>query len=362
MLSLKKTFSGVSSTTKEDRKFEEPQQNNDITHIGIDLGTVNTILYISGSGIVFNEPSVVAFDKDTKKIIAVGHDAKKMIGKAHDKVEVVRPLTHGAVSDKTAARAFLEHIILNSPRQDINKQKATVLICCHADLSAIERKALRELASSFGITDVLVEEEVKAGAIGMGVDIFRAIGTLVIDIGGGSTDIGVLSLGDLVVSRSIKIAGATFDNELIKYLKFKRNFEIGPSSAEELKIQLATVKNEIKDDKSATVSGRDLRHGLPGTITVKQTEVRDVLMKSFRTIVGEVFKVLEACPPEISSDIMDTGVCINGGGSMIDGVKEFFENELELPVMLSAEPLTSIAMGTKVLLKNRGNYLVKPYD
>ncbi len=362
MLSLKKAISGVSNNANTEKPFEEPQHNNDVTHIGIDLGTVNTILYISGSGIVFNEPSVVAFDKETEKIIAVGHAAKNMVGKTHDKVKVIRPLTHGAVSDKTAARAFLEYIITNSPRQNINKHKATVLICCHADLSAIERKALRELASSFGIQDVLVEEEVKAGAIGMGADIFRAVGTLVIDIGGGSTDIGVLSLGDLVVSRSIKIAGSTFDNELIKYLKFKRNFEIGPSSAEELKVKLATVRKELKEEKTADVSGRDLRHGLPGTVTVKQSEVRDVLMKSFRTIVGEVFKVLEACPPEISSDIMDTGVCINGGGSMIDGIKEFFEDELQLPVMLSAEPLTSIAMGTKVLLKNRGNYLVKPYD
>jgi len=360
MLSLKKAFASPGSANP--RQSDQPDRDNDVTHIGIDLGTVNTIVYISGSGIVFNEPSVVAFDIDTGNIIAVGNDAKNMIGKTHKRINVVRPLTHGAVSDKSAARQFLAHIIENAPRTNINKNRSTVLICCHADLSMIERKALRELASSFGIQDVLVEEEVKAGAIGMGIDIFRAIGTLVIDIGGGSTDIGVVSLGDLVVSRSIKIAGETFDNEIAKYLKFKRNFEIGPSTAEMLKIELATVKQEITNEKSATVSGRDLSHGLPSTITVKQSEIRDVLMKSFRTIVGEVFKVLESCPPEISADIMDTGVCINGGGSMIEGVKEYFEEELQLPVILSNEPLTSIATGTKVLLKNRGNYLVKPYD
>ncbi len=359
MLNFKQALAGA---RREAIPHDEPHEKNKITHIGIDLGTVNTIVYISGSGIVFNEPSVVAFDTKTKDIIAVGHAAKNMIGKTHSKIKVIRPLTHGAVSDKTAARAFLETIINSSIRGEISKSRATVLICCHADLSTIERKALKELASSFGINDVLVEEEVKAGAIGMGIDIFKATGTLVIDIGGGSTDIGVLSLGDLVVSQSIKLAGETFDNEIVKFMKFKKNFEIGPSTAEEVKKQLATLKKELPNDITMDVMGRDLKHGLPSTITVKQSEIRDVLNKSFNVIVGEVFKVLESCPPEISSDIIDDGVHINGGGSLIDGVKEFFEEALGLPVTLSTQPLQSIAMGTKVLLKNRGNYLIKPYD
>lgn len=331
--------------------------------IGIDLGTVNTLVYVSSRGIIFNEPSVIAFDTESGNTIAVGHEAKAMVGKTHDRVRVIKPLSQGAISDKKSAMAFLGYIIETIAQ--INKSNckdSTILICCHSDLSQIERNALRDLALSFGVNDVLVEEEVKAGAVGAGIDIFRAEGAMVIDIGGGSTDIGVLALGDLVASRSIKVAGNFFDTEITKYIKMKHNFEIGPTTAERIKLNLISVREVLEDEKTMDIAGRDLRTGLPSQITIKQSEVRDVVRKIFYTICGEVLKVLEQTPPEISSDIINNGIVLNGGGALIDGAKEFFEEELHLDVKLSADPLTAIVQGTIELLKNRGNYLVRPHD
>ncbi len=347
---------------KPQPEMQEPDTDNEITHIGIDLGTVNTVVYISGKGLVFNEPSTVAFDAESGSIIAAGYRANAMIGKAHDKIRVVRQLVHGAVSDSTAAKAFLKHIITTHYPETALKHRTTLLVCCHANLSKVERKALKDLAKSIGIEDVLVENEIKAGAAGMDIDYYKPGGTLIADIGGGSTDIGVLSLGDLVVNRSTKTAGNCFDREIMNYLKFKRNFEIGPATAEKLKIELATLRSEISSDKFTMIAGRNIKNGLPGTIKVKQTEIRDVLVKSFRTVVEEIYKVLEVCPPEISSEILDEGIYVNGGGSKIDGLKEFLEERLQLPVTLSKDPLNSIALGTKVLLKNRGNYRVNPFN
>jgi len=338
-------------------------KKNGRLQIGIDLGTVNTLLYVGGRGIVFNEPSVIAFDIDTGNIIAVGHQAKRMIGKTHSKVKVVRPLNQGAISDKKAASSYLGFILRNSiSSRKIDPNNTTILICCHSDLSSIERRALRDLAHDFGIKDVLVEEEIKAGAIGAGIDIFRASGTMVIDIGGGSTDIGVLALGDLVVSQSIKVAGNLFDHEIVKFFKLYRNFEIGYMTAEQIKLELATLNPRIKKGKTIDVAGRDLKTGLPGIVSTNQGEIRDILQRVFENIVSNVFKVLEETPPEISSDILDNGIILNGGGSLIDGVQQFFEERLNLPVRVAKDPLSSIAQGTKDLLHNRGNYLIKPND
>lgn len=331
--------------------------------VGIDLGTVNTLVYVSGRGIIFNEPSVIAFDEKTKKVIAIGNEAKAMVGKTHEKVKVVKPLSDGVISDKEASRAYMGYIIENIVKfEGIDKKNSTVLICCHSDLSTIERDALKDLAQSFGIDDVLVEEEVKAGAIGAGLDIFSANGSMIIDIGGGSTDIGVLALGDLVGSRSIKVAGNHFDIEIQKYVKLKHNYEIGISTAEKIKLNLATLEANLPEEKELTIAGRNLQTGLPSRLVIRQSEIRDLLLKSFNNIVGEVIKVLEQTPPEISADIIENGIVVNGGGALIKGVKEFFEEQLMMDISISSEPLTAIASGTKVLLRNRGNYLVKPHD
>ncbi len=333
-------------------------------NIGIDLGTANTLVYSSGRGVIFNEPSVVAFDIASGEIIAVGNAAKDMLGKTHDKIKVVRPIEQGVIADKDSTIKMLEYIFEHHLMQfeDFNPKNTCVLICCHSDLSTVERKALRDIIVDFGINDVFVQEEVKAGAIGAGIDIYTPEGSMIIDIGGGSTDIGVLALGDIVVSKSIKMAGNHFDEEIKKYVKKKHNFEIGLLTAEQIKIALCTLRDDLKEDKEMTIAGRDLQRGLPSRITIKQSEVRDVLKHCFAAIASQILKVLEVTPPEIAADIIETGIVLNGGGALIDGLAEYLEDLCQLKVRISPEPLTAIVKGTKDLLKNRGDYLVAPSD
>lgn len=333
-------------------------------YIGIDLGSSNTLVYSSGRGIIFNQPTVVAFDIQSDKIIAIGNEAKEMLGKNHDKIRVVRPIEQGVIADKDSTIKMLEYIFEHHLLQfeNVRPKNSTVLICCHSDLSSIERKALQDIVVDFGIQDVFVQEEVKAGAIGAGIDIYTPEGSMVIDIGGGSTDIGVLALGDIVVSKSIKMAGNHFDDEIRKFIKKKHNFEIGVLTAEQVKIELATLRDDLKEDKELSVAGRDLKRGLPSRITVKQSEVRDVLKRCFNTIASQILKVLEITPPEIAADIIESGIVLNGGGAQIDGLSEYLESLCLLDVTVSPEPLTAIVKGTKELLKNRGDYLVAPSD
>jgi len=333
-------------------------------NIGIDLGTSNTLVYSSGRGVIFNEPTVVAFDIETDKIIAVGREAKDMLGKTHEKIRVVRPINQGVIADKDTTIRMLEYIIENHLMnfENFRPKNTVVLICCHSDLSNIERKALQDIIINFGIHDVFVQEEVKAGAIGAGIDIYTPEGAMIIDVGGGSTDIGVLALGDIVVSNSIKMAGNHFDEEIRKFVKKKHNFEIGILTAEQVKIALSTLKDDLQDEKEITVAGRDLKRGLPSRVVVKQSEVRDVLKRCFNTIASQILKVLEITPPEIAADIIEAGIVLNGGGAQIEGLSEYLEDLCQLEVRVSPEPLTAIVKGTKELLKNRGDYLIAPSD
>lgn len=337
---------------------------SDKIQIGIDLGSSNTLVYASGRGIIFNEPTVIAFDIESNDIIAIGQEAKDMLGKTHDKIRVVRPIEQGVIADKDSTIRMLEYIFDNYLLQfnNVNPKNAVVLVCCHSDLSNIERKALQDIIYSFGIKDVFVQEEVKSGAIGAGVDIYNALGSMIIDIGGGSTDIGVLALGDIVVSNSIKVAGDHFDAEIMKYIKKKHNFEIGVLTAEQIKIALATLRDDLPVEKEFVAAGRDLKRGLPSRITIKQSEIRDVLRRSFNNIASQILKVLEVTPPEIAADIIETGIVLNGGGAQIDGLSEYLESLCLLEVRVSPEPLTAVVKGTRELLKNRGDYLVAPSD
>lgn len=335
-----------------------------VINIGIDLGTTNTLVYSSGRGVVFNEPSVIAFDIDTDDIIAIGNSAKVMLGKQHDKIRVVRPIEQGVVADKDSTVRMLEYIFKHHILQfeNFNLKNSVVLICCHSELSSIERQALKDIIVKFGVQKVIVQEEVKAGAIGSGIDIYKPTGSMIIDIGGGSTDVGVLALGDIVISKSIKIAGNHFDDEIRKYIKKKYNFEIGFNSVEIVKIKLATLRDDLPEEKTVSVSGRDMKNGLPSRIVIKQSEVRDVLKNSFKAIANVILKVLEVTPPEIASDIIEGGVILNGGGASIDGLCQYLEELTQLKMRISPEPLTSIIQGTKVLLKNMGDYLAAPND
>ena len=331
--------------------------------IGIDLGTANTLVYIAKQGIVFNEPSYVAYDRATKKCIACGHSAKMMMGKTHDKIRVVKPLEGGVVADLDATKSLLEYIFSKLDRvDDIDWKNSTILLCCPSEITVVERAALINLAHDLGIVDVFIEQEVKAGAIGAGCDIYTTEGSMIVDIGGGSTDIGVLSCGDLVVWDSIRVAGRYFDSEIAKYIKQHYNLLIGDRTAERVKFELATLAPITGEEKVCQASGRHLSQGQPATITNTQGEVREIMIRAFERIKHTILATLEKTPPELSADILHRGIVVNGGGGCIDGVKEYFESELHLPCTISANCLTSIAEGTKYLLKNRGNYLQRPVE
>lgn len=330
--------------------------------IGVDLGTANILVYINGNGIVFNQPSVVAFDRATKECIAIGKQASAMLGKEHSHIRVVRPLEGGAIADLEATEVYLRYVFTKLETINIDLKNSTLLICCPSEISDIERQALLELAYSLGVKDAFVEQELKAGAIGAGIDIFSAKGAMVIDIGGGTTDIGILSLGDIVVNDSTKVAGNHIDKEITKYVKYKYGMLIGTSTAEQIKIKLGTLSADLQDDEEHVFAGRNINNGLPSRFTIKKSEVRDIFVREFQSIVNTIVKVLQQTPPEISSDIFEDGVIINGGGALIEGVKDYFEKALNLKVKIATNQLTSIVEGTKILLINRGNYLVKPSD
>lgn len=330
--------------------------------IGVDLGTANTLVYVRNRGIVYNEPSIVAFDKATNKVIAIGHEANEMLGKEHVKIQVVKPLEGGVIADYTGTKVILETVINNLKDTNVDVKKSTLLICCPSEMTTSERKALRDLGQELKINDVFVEQEIKAGAIGAGIDIFKAQGSMVIDVGGGSTDIGVLSLGDLVAWDSVRVAGSHMDQEITKYVKYKYNMEIGAKTAEKIKLNLGTLREEIVEDIEYTYAGRSMTTNLPSRSKIKQSEVRAILVKAFDAIIDRVLRLFHNLQPELAADIFEHGIVINGGGALIDGVKEFFEARTGLKVAISEHPLTSIAEGSKHLLTNRGNYLVKPVD
>jgi rod shape-determining protein MreB and related proteins len=328
--------------------------------IGIDLGTTNLLVYIEGHGIIFNEPSVVAFDIETGEVIAGGEDAFSMIGKTHKKIRVSRPLREGVISDMDAAKALLKYVFQRVQNvRDFKNSKC--LICCPSEVTQIEREAMRELAIQMGITDVFIEEEIKSGAIGSGIDIYSANAAMIIDIGGGTTDVGVLSLGDVVLSQSIRVAGNYIDQEIIKYVHKTHNLVIGQKTAEKAKVEIATLLDE-EEERFTRISGRDLVTGLPSATKLSSKEIRKLLLPIFDEIVNVVYSVLEQTPPELSADIVDNGIIVNGGGALIPGIVEYIEEMVHLPVKIANNPLTAVVEGTKVLLKNRGSYLINPTD
>lgn len=329
--------------------------------IGIDLGTANLLVFVEGEGIIFNEPSVIAMEYHTNEVIAIGYNAAKMIGRGHRGIKIVSPLNQGVISDMDAAKKLIEIAIRKAETMDIALKASTVLICCPSEVTMIERDAMVDLAHNLGVNDVFIEEEVKAGGIGAGLDIYSSQGSLVIDIGGGSTDIGVLSLGDIVVSESIRVAGNYLDQEIINHLQYNHGLLIGKKTAQRIKEQVGTLR-AVVPGITTHANGRDLVTGLPRKIQVSQEEIRDVLVEPFKAIANTVLKVLQNTPAELSADIIVSGMLINGGCALIDGVDEFLENEIGLEAHIAKNPLTAIVEGTKVLLQNRGNYYVKPVD
>lgn len=318
--------------------------------IGIDLGTANVLIYVKGQGIVLNEPSVVAIDSDTKKPLAVGREARDMLGRTPGKVHAIRPMKDGVIADFETTEIMLNHFIHKINGKGIFA-KPRILICCPSNITQVEKNAIKEAAERTGARKVFLEEEPKVAAVGAGMDISRPSGNMVIDIGGGTTDIAVLSLGGIVNSSSIKIAGNAFDNDIMKYIRDKYKLLIGDRTAEEIKLTIGNVFPDSLKEKME-VRGRDLVTGLPHTITICSEEIEEALRESAYIIVHTAKNVLEQTPPELSADIIDKGIVVTGGGALIKGFDQLLSHELKVPVFIAESPLTCVAEGTGVLLDN----------
>ena len=318
--------------------------------IGIDLGTANVLIFVKGQGIVLNEPSVVAIDSETKKPLAVGVEAREMLGRTPGSVQAIRPMKDGVIADFEITEVMLDYFLKKVNGKTLFT-KPRILICCPSNITQVEKNAIKEAAERTGAKRVYIEEEPKVAATGAGLNISAPSGSMVIDIGGGTTDIAVLSLGGIVTSSSIKIAGNTFDSDIIKYIKEKYKLLIGDRTAEDIKLTIGTVYKGDKNNKME-VSGRNLTTGLPSTITITAPEIEESLKESVNIIVETTKKVLEETPPELSADIINKGIVLTGGGALINGLDELLQKELDVPVYIAESPLTCVAEGTGVLLNN----------
>lgn len=318
--------------------------------IGIDLGTANVLIYIKGQGIVLNEPSVVAIDSETKRPLAVGIEAHEMLGRTPGKVKAIKPMKDGVIADFETTEVMLNYFIKKVNGKNFFS-RPRILICCPSNITQVEKNAIKEAAERTGAKKVFLEEEPKVAAIGAGMDISKPSANMVIDIGGGTTDIAILSLGGIVNSTSIRVAGNAFDNDIIKYIKDKYKLLVGERTAEDIKMTIGTVFPGSRVEKME-VRGRDLVTGLPHTITLTSDEVEEGLRESVYTIVKAAKSILEQTPPELSADIIDKGIVLTGGGALVDGFNQLLTQELKVPVFTAESPLTCVAEGTGVLLDN----------
>lgn len=318
--------------------------------IGIDLGTANILIYVRGEGIVLSEPSVVAIDKDSGKVLAIGQKAHEMIGRTPGSVIAMKPLKDGVIADFDKTEIMLDYFIKKIKGKTLFS-KPRILICCPSNITQVEKNAIREVAERTGAKKVYVEEEPKVAAVGAGLEIGLPSGNMVIDIGGGTTDIAVLSLDGIVYSESIKVAGNTLDVDIIKYIKNKYKLLIGEVTAEQVKIKIGTVLEETKQ-KSMKVRGRDLLTGLPKTINITSAEIKDAIKDSIEMIIHCAKTVLEKIEPEISADIIDKGIVLTGGGALLEGLDKLIEKEIKVPVKIAKSPLTCVAEGTGIILEN----------
>ena len=312
--------------------------------IGIDLGTASILVYVKGKGVVLKEPSVVAFDRDTNRIKAIGEEARLMLGRTPGNIVAVRPLRQGVISDYTVTEKMLKYFISKA----VGKQrfrKPLISICVPSGVTEVERKAVEDAAFQAGARDVNIIEEPIAAAIGAGIDIARPCGNMIVDIGGGTSDIAVISLGGTVVSTSIKIDGDDFDDAIVRYMRKKHNLLIGERTAEDIKIRIGSAypRPEVE---TVDVRGRNLVTGLPKTITVTSKETEEALHDTTLQIVDAVHSVLEKTPPELAADIADRGIVLTGGGSLLYGLEELIESKTGITTMTAEEPMTAVAIGT----------------
>jgi rod shape-determining protein MreB and related proteins len=317
--------------------------------IGIDLGTATVIAYVKGKGVVLREPSVVAVDNNTNEVLAVGQEARKMLGRTPGNIVATRPLKDGVISNYTVTEKMLKYFMNKICGKTFFAPR--IMICIPSQVTEVERKAVIDAASQAGARKVYLIEEPIAAAIGAGIDISKPCGNMIVDIGGGTTDIAVISLGGSVVSSSIKVAGDKFDEAVIKYIKRKHNVIIGERTAEELKVNIGCVYPKIQDVEM-DIRGRNATTGLPTTVTIHSSEMLEALIEPAMLIVEAVHSVLEKTPPELAADISDRGIYMTGGGSLLDGLDKLLQEKTGINVMIANDTVSCVALGTGKALDN----------
>ncbi|GFZ31244.1 rod shape-determining protein [Clostridium zeae] len=320
------------------------------TDIGIDLGTATVLVYIKDKGVVLKEPSVVAIDKNSNKILAVGEEARQMIGRTPGNIVAVRPLRDGVISDYDMTEKMLTYFI----RKGCGKKRVSapkVMVCVPSQATEVEKRAIIDASKNSGARTVYLIEEPLAAAVGAGIDINKPSGNMVVDIGGGTTDIAVISLGGIVVRSSIKIAGDKFDEVIIKYIRNKYKLMIGERTAEDLKINVGSVFKDLRN-LTMPVKGRNLITGLPDVVDITTEEIRIALKETVRMILEAVHSVLERTPPELAADIIEHGIIMTGGGALLHGLDKYLESEIGVSVRVADDAISCVAMGTGIALKN----------
>lgn len=332
-------------------KFNQLLSND----IGIDLGTANTLVYLRGKGIVLNEPSVVALNKKTGRVVAVGAEAKKMLGRTPSHIEAVRPLVDGVISDYEVTEEMLAYLIGKAQKDSPKPLGPRVVVGVPSGITNVEQRAVRDAARSAGAREVHIIEEPLAAAIGIRLPINDAAGNMIIDIGGGTSDIALISLEGLVLSKNLKIAGDHFNNQIVAYIRDQHKLLIGEKTAEDIKITLASVEisNHIAE---IPVRGRDLVSGLPSEVMITDEDIKNALGSSINTIMNTIKEMLEIAPPEILSDIMERGVYLVGGGARIKGLGDLLSDWLGVPVFIDDDPLTAVARGAGIVLDDVDYY------
>jgi rod shape-determining protein MreB len=318
--------------------------------MGIDLGTANTVVYVKGKGIVLNEPSVVAIQKDTNKILAVGNEAKRMLGRTPGSIVAIRPLRDGVIADFEITENMIKYFI-----RKVHNRKSLisplVVIGVPSGITEVEKRAVEDSATRAGARDVFLIEEPMAGAIGVGLPVHEPAGNMIIDIGGGTTEVAIISLAGIVFSRSVRVGGDEMDEAIIQYMKRSYNLMIGERTAEQIKIEVGAAI-PLDEPLTIEVKGRDLVAGLPKTLTVNSEEIREALAEPVSTIVESVRVSLERCPPELSADLVDRGIVMVGGGSLLRGLDKLLSKETGLPVHVADDPLSAVAFGTGKVIEN----------
>lgn len=318
--------------------------------IGVDLGTANVLVYIKGKGIVLREPSVVAIDRDSNRILAIGEEARRMLGRTPGNIIAIRPLREGVIADYDTTETMLRHFIEKVAGKSMFF-KPRIMVCIPSGVTTVEKRAVLEAAIQAGAKKTYLVEEPLAAALGAGLIISEPCGSMVVDIGGGTTDIAVLSLGGIVVSESLRIGGDKFDESLVKYVKREYNIMIGERTAEEIKVNVGTAFTGGREE-TMEIRGRDLISGLPKTMRISSRETSEALAEPVSLIVDCVKSVLEKTPPELASDIVDRGIVMTGGGSLLHGLDTLINQETGIPTYLADDPLSCVALGTGKALES----------